>query len=431
MQNVKSSSITRRELLREAAVVAFPFVVPSSALSKSGAVAPSERITMGTIGVGGQGQPVMRGLMAQAGCHMLAVCDVDSNRLREAQDVVNKQYNNNDCTAYKDYRELLARKDIDAVLIATPDQWHVLQSVETARAGKDIYLEKPLGLSVDEDRALREAVHRYRRVFQFGTQQRSDRNFRFACELVLNGRIGKLHTIIVATPPSRAVDSYPPSPAPPELDYEMWVGPARWMPYTQGVVGTCGRWGHISNFSLGWVTTWGIHHVDIAQWGNDADTTGPVEVEGTGVFPDDGLYDCAVAWDMKLNYANGVTLNFTDNKERRQGVLFQGTEGWVFVKRGAIDAEPKSLLNETIGPDEIRLLVSNDHARNFIDCVRARTTPVSSIGAAVRSDTVCHLSDIAMRLGRKLRWDPQAERFIDDPVANRMLSRSMRSPWHL
>ena len=428
----RAAALSRRGFLSgSACFVAFPHIISSSALGKSGGVAASSRVTMGAIGVGGQGKPVMRSLMGQAGCRMLAVCDVDAKRLNEARDIVNTQYGNEDCATYGNFRELLAREGIDAVLIATPDQWHVLQSIEAARAGKDIYLEKPLGLSVQEDIALRRAIYKYERVFQFGTQQRSDRNFRFACELALNGRIGKLQRIIAATPASRAVDSYRPSPVPPELDYEMWVGPARWMPYTQGVLGSCGNWGHISNFSLGWVTTWGIHHVDIAQWGNSADTTGPVEVEGTGVFPKDGLYDCAVAWDMTLKYANGVTLNFVDNKKRKQGVLFEGSDGWVFVERGSIDAQPKSLLNEKIGADGIHLPVSDDHSKNFIDCIRTRTTPVSSVEAAVRSDTVCHLSDIAMRLGRKLRWDPVAERFINDEQANRMLSRSMRSPWHL
>jgi len=428
----RTGTFDRRQFLSGLiASVVVPHVVPSSVLGKTKSVAPSNRITMGSIGVGGRGKQVMRSLMGQQGCQMLAVCDVDADRLNEARHIVNDRYGNADCVAYEDFRRLLARSDIDAVVIASPDQWHVLQSIEAARAGKDIYLEKPLGLSVRENTALRRAIYKYERVFQFGTQQRSDRNFRFACELVLNGRIGRLHTIIAATPSSRVVDSYPPSPIPPELDYDMWVGPARWMPYTQGVVGSCGRWGHISNFSLGWVTTWGIHHVDIAQWGNNADLTGPVEVEGTGVFPKDGLYDCAVAWDMKLTYANGVTLNFVDNKRHRQGVLFKGSDGWVFVKRGSIDSHPKSLLNEKIGPEEIHLPASNDHSKNFIECIRTRTTPVSSIESSVRSDTVCHLSDIAMRLGRKLQWDPVSERFADDEQANRMRSRSMRSPWHL
>jgi len=425
-------ALSRREFLASGmSLLALPYAVSSSALGQAGSVAPSNRVTMGTIGTGGRGKQVMRSLMGRPGCAMLAVCDVDGKRLNEARGIVNAQYGNQDCAAYGDYRDLLARADIDAVLIASPDQWHVLQSIEAAWAGKDIYLEKPLGLSVQENIALRRVITQYQRVFQFGTQQRSDRNFRFACELVRNGRIGKLRRIIASTPASRAVDSYRPSRVPPELNYEMWVGPARWMPYTQGVMGSCGNWGHVSNFSLGWVTTWGIHHVDIAQWGNDADATGPVEVEGTGEFPKDGLYDCAVGWDMTIKYANGVTLNFVDNKKKKQGVLFEGSDGWVFVERGAIDAHPKALLDETIGPGEIHLPLSNDHSQNFLDCVATRATPVSSIDSAVRTDTVCHLSDIAMRLGRKLSWDPAAERFIDDDQANRMLTRSMRSPWHL
>ena len=424
--------LNRRQFLSGLmASVVIPRIITSSALGRTGSLTPGNRITMGAIGVGGRGKQVMRSLMGQLGCKMLAVCDVNNDRLNEARRIVNEQYANRDCSAYKDYHELLDRTDIDAVLIASPDQWHVLQSVEAARSGKDIYLEKPLGLSIRDNITLRRAIYQYERVFQFGTQQRSDRNFLFACELVRNGRIGKLHSIIAATPSSRAVGNYSPIPIPSALNYDMWVGPARWMPYTHGIIDNCGQWGHISNFSLGWVTTWGIHHVDIAQWGNDADTTGPLEIEGSGVFPKDGLYDCATAWDMKLVYTNGVTLNFVDNKKQRQGVLFKGSEGWVFVKRGSIDAHPKSLLNEKIGPDEIHLPISNDHSENFIDCIRTRQTPVSSIESAVRTDTVCHLSDIAMRLGRKLRWDPEKEDFANDSEASRMLTRAMRSPWHL
>ncbi len=429
---VNKTTCNRRAFMNWAARgIALPYIVPASVFGAGGAAPPSERITIGCIGVGGRCRKNMMNFMGHPDCRLVAVCDVDRNRLEEAARMVRDKYGPDSCRSYHDYRDLLARDDIDAVLIASPDQWHVIQSVEAARAGKDIFLEKPLGLSVREDIALRDAVERYERVFQFGTQQRSDRNFRFACELVHNGRIGRLRRIVASVPASRAVDSYGPTDVPPELDYEMWVGPARWMPYTQGVVGTCGRWGHVSNFSLGWVTTWGIHHADIAQWGNDCDRSGPVRIEGSGVFPNNGLYDCATAWDMKLTYANGVVLHFVDNAKHRQGVRFEGTDGWVFVKRGAIEANPKSLLSETIGPGEKHLAASNDHWRNFLDCVRSRRTPVSSIDAAVRSDTVCHLSDIAMRLGRPLQWDPDAEDFVNDPGASGMLLRSMRAPWRL
>lgn len=425
----RSDHSTRRHFLKSvAAACTLPYIVPVPGL---GADAPSNQITMGCIGVGGRGKQNLRSFLGHRHCRVRAVCDVNRQRLEEARKIVNEHYGNDDCAVYGDYRDLLARNDIDAVSIASPDQWHALQSVEAARAGKDIFLEKPLGLSVGEDIALREAVHRYERVFQFGTQQRSDRNFRFACELVLSGRIGKLRTIVAGVPASRAVHAIAPSQPPEWLDWEAWVGPARWMPYRYGIIGNCGEWGHISNFSLGWITTWGIHHIDIAQWGNGADHTGPVEVEGRGVFPASGLYDCATAWDMTLHYGNGVELKFVDNQKQRQGVRFEGTEGWVFVKRGAIDAEPKSLLREQIEPEQRHLTVSNDHWGSFLECIKTRQTPVSSVDAAVRTDTVCHISDIAMRLGRKLRWDPQGEAFVDDVEANRWLSRAWRSPWRL
>lgn len=420
--------LTRRSILRSMAGAALPYVVPASCW---GAHAPSRRVTLGCIGVGGRGAQNLRSFLGHPHCQVLAVCDVNHRRVEQARQIVNDHNGNGDCVAYVDHRELLARDDIDAVSIASPDQWHVLQAVEATRAGKDIFLEKPLGLSIREDIALREAIDRYERVFQFGTQQRSDRNFRFACELVLNGYIGELQEIKIGVPASRAVHAIPPSDPPDWLDWDRWIGPARWMPYRPGIVGNCGEWGHISSFSLGWVTTWGIHHIDIAQWGNDADGSGPVEIEGSGMFPESGLYDCATAWDVTLTYGNGVVLRFLDNKKQRQGVLFEGTDGWVFVKRGAIDTKPRSVLREQIGPEQRHLMVSNDHWGSFLECVKTRQTPVSSIRSAVRTDTVCHLSDIAMRLGRRLRWDPNSETFVDDPGADRMLSRAWRSPWRL
>ena len=423
---------TRRGFLRGAAgVCAFPTLIAGSALGRDGGEAPSNRITMACIGVGGRGKQNLQSFIGHKNCRIVAVCDVNANRVEEARRIVAGRYGNADCATYRDYREVLRRDDIDAVSIATPDAWHVLQSVEAARAGKDIFLEKPLGLSVKDDIALRDAVRGYERVFQFGTQQRSDWNFGFACELVQNGRIGKLQRIVVSVPASRAVGIVRPAPVPTWLDWDMWLGPAPWRPYSGGIVGNCGEWGHISSFSLGWITTWGIHHVDIAQWGNDADHTGPVEVEGTGEFPPEGLYDCATAWDMTLRYANGVIVRFLDKGKRRQGVRFEGTDGWVFVEREVIEAEPKSLLQEQIGPAERHFTIKTDHWGGFLDCVKTRRTPVSSIESAVRTDTVCHLCDIAMRLGRKLRWDPRREQFIDDPGANRLLTRSWRSPWHL
>jgi predicted dehydrogenase len=433
--------INRRRFLKKttalaAGTIAFPYFVPSSALGKSGSIAPSNRIVMGCIGTGKQGQYVLGNFLQLPDAQVVALCDCRKSERDDALAVVKKHYGKADCALYNDFRELCARTDIDAVLIASTDHWHVLHALEATRTSKDMYVEKPLGLSVEQAQVLRKEIKRYGRVFQFGTQQRSDRNFRFACELALNGCVGKLHTIKVGVPPSIKTGYYPIVPVPPGIDYEMWLGPAPWAPYMKERIVTLGPdwhklWWHISDYSLGWISGWGIHHIDIAQWGNATELTGPLEVQGTGVFPDEGLCDCATAWDVKMKYANGVTLDFTDNNQNPQGVRFEGSDGWVFVKRGAIDAHPKSLLTEKIGPNEIHLPASNHHQQNFLDAVKTRAKPVSPIDSAVCSEIVCQLADIATRTGRKLRWDPEKEKFIGDKLANGMLKRSMRSPWHL
>jgi predicted dehydrogenase len=433
--------INRRRFLKKttalaAGTIAFPYFVPSSALGKSGSIAPSNRIVMGCIGTGKQGQYVLGNFLQLPDAQVVALCDCRKSERDDALAVVKKHYGKADCALYNDFRELCARTDIDAVLIASTDHWHVLHALEATRTSKDMYMEKPLGLSVEQAQVLRKETKRYGRVFQFGTQQRSDRNFRFACELALNGRIGRLDTIKVGVPPSIKSGNFPIVPVPPGIDYEMWLGPAPWAPYMKERIVTLGPdwhklWWHISDYSLGWISGWGIHHIDIAQWGNATELTGPLEVQGTGVFPDEGLCDCATAWDVKMKYANGVTLDFTDNNQNPQGVRFEGSDGWIFVKRGAIDAHPKSLLTEKIGPNEIHLPASNHHQQNFLDAVKTRAKPVSPIDSAVCSEIVCQLADIATRTGRKLRWDPEKEKFIGDKLANGMLKRSMRSPWHL
>ena len=429
-----SFDLNRRQFLKGAAasVIGFPYIVPASVLGR-GAIAPSDKITLGCIGLGGQGTFNLRQFLSYADCRVTAVCDVASRHNRggreQAKQIVDKAYGSKSCAAYVDFRQLLADKGIDAVMVATPDHWHVLISLAAARAGKDMYVEKTLALGMRDRKALRAEIKRYGRVFQFGTQQRSEENFRFGCELVLNGRIGKLRKITVGSPTSVSTGNFRPMLVPSWMtDYDMWLGPAPYKPYSGS---RFGYWSHISDYSLGWIAHWGLHHIDIAQWGNGTDDSGPVEIQAQGTFPPDGLCDTALAWEAKMKYANGVELLFTDKVRNRQGVLFSGTDGWVFVKRGIIDAHPKELLHEKIGADERRLPVSTSHHRNFLDCVRTRRQPVAPIAAAVRSDTICHLADIAMRLGRKLRWDPARERFERDSQANAMLERPMRSPWHL
>jgi len=430
---------SRRQFLKgAAATVAVPYIVPSSVLGNAGGAAPSDRIVMGCIGLGIQGTDLMRAFLSHNDVHVVAVCDVRQSQREKARAIVDQHYGNKDCTTYDDFREVCGRKDIDAVCIATPDHWHILVSLEAARNGKDMYTEKALGLSVAWDKALRETCHRYGTVFQWGTQQRSDRNFRFACELARNGKIGNLHTILVAAPYDFEVPNQPTQPVPEGLDYDMWLGPAPWAPYTYQRCRPWTKeesysiWYHISDYCLGGIGGyWGVHHVDIGQWGHGSDDSGPVEVEGTGVFPKDGLANCATSWKVRHTYADGVTMIYMDEAQSKHGVTFQGSEGWVHVTRQGISAEPQSLLTSVIGRDEIHLTESKGHQRNFLDAVKTRGPTICPIDVAVRTDTICHLTDICTRLGRKLRWDPQKEDFINDPEASRMLSRPMRSPWRL
>ena len=448
-------TIARRTFLKNAAsvagaVAAFPYIVPSSALGGAGGVAPSNRIVMGCIGTGNQGTNDMNDFLQDKRVQIVAVCDVNresagywDNRIggREpAKRIVTEHYARTSapgtykgCRAYEDFRDLLARDDIDAVLIALPDHWHSIAVIEASKAGKDIYGEKPLSLTIAEGRAMCDAVHRYGRIFQTGSQQRSDHNFRRACELVRNGRIGKLHTVKCGLPGgtpdiSKQGHRDKPERVPDGFNYDMWLGSAPYAPYCPARCHVNFRW--ILDYSGGQVTDWGGHHPDIAQWGMGTENTGPVEINNAkGEFARDGLYNTAKSFYFECVYKNGVKL-IISNKERG-GVTFEGTESWVWADRGRYDANPKSLLESVIKPDEIHLYQSENHAGNFIDCVISRNEPVAPIETAHRSITIGHLGNIAMRLGRDLKWDPDAERFVNDDGADRMLSRTMRSPWHV
>ena len=426
------TTITRRRFIKKACCasssVVLPYLVARSVFGKG---APSERLTIGAIGIGSQGTHDLKGFLQLSDAQVVAVCDVSGRALERGARLVNEKYGNNDCRTYDDYREILERDDIDAVSIVTPCHWHSVMAVAAARAGKDIFMEKPVSLSVGESRAVREVVGRYGNVFQLGTQQRSGRNFRFACELALNGRLGRVHTIKVGTSHGRVTENLPAMPVPEWLDYDRWLGPAPWSPYNDKKM--IRDWHeNISDFSLGMIHCWGIHHLDIAQWGADTQDTGPVEIEGTGTFPGDGTCDCILDWDVRMKFANGVTMSFTDGRKNAHGVRFEGDEGWLFVNRQSLKAEPASVLNERIGPAGRHLPVSTNHFGDFLSAVRSRQKPIAPIGSGVRSDTLCHLSYIAVQVGRKLKWDPEAERFGGDKQANRMLlPRPMRSPWHL
>ena len=418
--------VTRREFLKSsAAAAAGAFVVPTIVpASVFGADAPSNRITIGSIGLGGMGTGNMKGFKGKSGSEVVAVCDVDAEHLEKARETAGLDKK----SCYNDFRELIARDDIDAVVVATPDHWHVPTSIAAVRAGKDVYCEKPLTLTIAGGRTLADEVKRYGRILQTGSQQRSGSEFRFACELVRNGRIGKLHTIRVGIHGNNRTcpPTWSPEPVPDGFDYDMWLGPAPWEPYTEQRCHYQFRF--ILDYSGGQMTNWGAHYLDIAQWGNAADDTGPIEIVGSGDFPKTGLFTTAQNENIEYTYANGVKLFLKSGSGHTR---FEGTRGWVDVTRGKIDAEPKSILTSKIGPDEIHLYDSNDHKQNFLDCIKSRKDTICTAEIGHRSSSVCHLGNIAMQLGRKLKWDPKTERFINDPAANNMLTRAMRAPWRL
>jgi myo-inositol 2-dehydrogenase/D-chiro-inositol 1-dehydrogenase len=438
--------VNRRQFLKNATVAAAgaalagPAIVPSSVF---GADLPSERIVIGCIGVGRMGQGDLRETLGFSKVQVAAVCDVDSRRVEDARQIVEKYYSRRNstgtyksCATYKDFRDLIARDDIDAVMIATPDHWHAIPAIAAAKAGKDIFLQKPLSLTISEGRMISDTVRRYGNIFQIGSQQRSDERFRFACELVRNGRIGELRTVKVGFDIDPGTTPQPVMPVPDWLDYDFWLGQAPWAPYTENRVHPQNGydrpgWLRISDYGAGMITGWGSHHNDIAQWGMGTEYTGPVEIAGQAEFPEDGLWDVHGKFSIEYTYANGVKVLCADNVRNKQGVQFEGTEGWVYVKRGQIDAQPKSLLDSIIKPDEVHLPRSNSHKGNFFECIKSRAQTIAPVEVAHRSCSVCLLGEIAMRLGRKLKWDPEQEKFTNDDVANRMLARSIRSPWHL
>ena len=430
--------VSRRGFLQTSAALgaglALPAVVPATVF---GQLAPSERITVGCIGVGRMGMGDLRDALGIKQVRVVAVCDVDSNRVKKAQSAVDSYYDDQGgCAGYGDFRDLLARDDIDAVQISTPDHWHALPAIEAAKSGKDIFLQKPLSLTVQEGRVVSDTVRRYGRIFQIGSQQRSDARFRQACELVRNGRIGKLHAIRVGFGTDPGTGPEPAMPVPPELDYDMWLGPAPWAPYTEKRVHprkdySRPGWLRITDYGAGMITGWGSHHNDIAQWGMGTEHTGPVEITGRAEFPTDGLWDVHGRFHIEYVYANGVRVICADNGENKQGIVFEGSEGSIYVRRGHIEAQPASLLAETIGPEGTKLYMSNHHKANFYECVKSRDETAAPVEVAHRSCSVCLLGQIAMRLNRKLRWDPEAEVFIGDAEASRMLSKPMRGHWHL
>jgi len=331
------------------------------------------------------------------------------------------------CTPYADFREMLLRDDLDAVCVATTDCWHVHHTVAAAKAGKDVYCEKPLSVSIRDNQVCRDVIRRYERMFQYGTQQRSSAHCRYGCELVRSGYIGEVKELLVIAPDSGPGGSVAPQPVPEGLDYDMWLGPAPYRPYCGQAAGG-GAWWHDYEYAIGFIAGWGAHPLDILQWGYDTHKTGKWEVEGKAMIPYTGRNNVVMRWDVDLRFENGVKMKFKPGGDYTQ---FIGTEGWIGISRGRIKAEPASLLQIKLKPEDVHLPQSRNHGGNLLEAVKTRVDPVSNIEDAVHSDIISHVSDIAIRCGRKVVWDPVKEEFIGDDQANRMTSRAHRPPWRL
>ncbi|MFP4057558.1 MAG: Gfo/Idh/MocA family protein [Candidatus Brocadiia bacterium] len=427
MQRSASQGPSRRHVLRAAA--AAPLALSAAARGAN------DRIALGCIGVGGRGTAIMRAFLGVPGVQVVAVCDVQRGRRERARRLVEQRGGGKGCLAAGDFRDVLARDDVDAVLIAPQDHWHGAMAVQAARSGKDIYCEKPLGVAVREGQAIRDAVRRHARVFQTGTQQRSGRNFRHAAELARNGYLGTVHTVEVAAPGPRYRRRYrgpvTPEPVPAGLDYEMYVGPAPMRPYNRGRLDWPG-WYLIYDYCAGFIVNWGVHHLDIALWGCPRLGDLPCELACQATYRDDGLSDNVNAWQAEFRYPDGLRMSFSDTGHPHpQGCRFIGDEGRVHVNRGGIRAQPASLLDVRLRPHEVHLRQSSHHQGDFIRAVRSRRDPVAPVEAGHRASTLGLIADIGGRLGRSLRWDPAKERFPGDDEANAMLRRPMRSPWTL
>jgi len=420
--------------LAAGAAVGAPSIVPASALGAEGDVAPSNKITLGCIGVGGMGRANMRSLLPLPDARILAVCDTYEDRRKKAKSMVDAKYGDAGCAMYADFRKLLARKDIDAVVISAQDHWHALMVTAAAEAGKDIYCEKPLGVSVEESRLMRDVVRKTKRVLQTGTWQRSKEQFQRACTLARNGYVGKIHTVEVAAPGPRYKPKYAgtldPQPVPGGFDWDMWRGPAPTKPYNPGRV-AWPDWYLIWDYCVGFICNWGVHHLDIANWGCPSIGSVPFEVTCKADYRNQGFTDNVNGWDATFTYPGGFEMVFKDSSKQKQGCRFIGDQGWVHVNRAGIWAEPESLLTLEFKDSDRRLTDATNHSGNFLTCVRSRKDPVSDVDAAHTASILGMLADIAARRKKKLAWNPKTERFQNDDEANKMLRRTMCNGWKL
>ena len=418
--------------------VAFPHVVPSSVLSGAERVVPSDRITLGLIGTGNINGQHREAFLAEKDVRIVAVCDPVVNRRQASRDRINEAYGSSACVDYHDLRDLLARQDLDAVCIGTPDHWHAILAVAAMRAGKNVYVEKPLTRTVAEGRHVVATAATYGRILQTGLQRRSMGAYRHACELVRNRRIGQLTQvevgIIGVNTGVQVGQDFPVTPVPDGFDYDMWLGPAPVVPFCPERVARGNEvcyWYYISDYTAGFISGNGVHFVDIAQWGMGDDIR-PVEVHTLSAdIPADGLVDDAIVWRSDVLYENGVRMSYSsEGNPHPDGIRFVGTEGWIHITGGgALSANPVDVLKSVIGPGEIHLYAGLEHHRNFLDCVKTRQTTAASAEIGHHATTTCNLAEISARVGRRVKWDPEGERIMGDDEADRMLGRAMRSPW--
>jgi len=459
------SGITRRRFLATTGVaLAAPAFVPASALGRADNAAASERITLGVVGWGMQGPGNTEAFLREKDCHVVAACDIDKNNLHSALNKINTHYGNQDCKPYHDYREMMARTDIDAVMLAVPDTWHALVATEAARNKKDIYGEKPLARTIAEQQAIVKAVQQNKRIWQTGSWQRSQAPFRKAAEIVRNGLIGKITHVEVGLPSghhdfagtskalleklatlpdkpndlAKVVPGTPGwdlavTPPPPELDYETWIGPSQMEPYIQARVHKNWRWNY--NVGGGQLLDWIGHHCDIAHWGMDCDSSeGPLEIEGTGEFPpNNAIWNTCTKYRITLKYPKDITMTIADEHSGvKMGAKWIGPDGWVWVDRGHFDASNLDWFQQ-IPEDKykVKLYRSDNHQRNFLDCVKSRKPTITPVETAHHSAIPGHLGLIALMTGRKIKWDSAAEVIVGDDGASKLLSRNYRSNWKL
>lgn len=415
-------SVDRRNFLSTAGAGALSLACAPS-LRASGSSAKNDRVAVGMIGVGSLGTSHLRTMLRFEDVDVVAVADPDARHVDRALALSEKM------TGYGDYRRLLDRKDLDAVMVVTPDHWHAICSIHAMEAGLDVYCEKPLTLTIAEGRAVADTANRYGTVFQTGTQQRSGARFRQACELVRNGKLGKIERVhvVIGRGPVRTRAQAKNEAKPAELDWEMWQGPAPARPYERERCHYEFRWFY--DYSGGKLTDWGAHHHDIVQWALGMERSGPVEVVGAGTFPADNIFETAVDFDVNYTYAGGVRVHTTGAGEN--GIRFFGSDGELFVSRSRIAATNPEILDIERDALDIKLEVSPGHHRNWLDCIRSRKQPISNAEDGHRSATMCHLGNLAIRLRRRLRWDPVRERFREDEAANRLLDKPRRGTWSL